>query len=544
MEKQRQHFDKWTFLLYFIIGVIVYYASVNGDAVFDDKSFLFDSLRFTEAPSFFSFWDSHSKYYRSWPLSFSLLWLVFKSVGTNLVVYKVINIFLHIINSFLVYKFFKNYVTRYAVWVGLIFLVHPMQVESVSWIFQFKTLLSLTFFLCGTLLFKRYISRDHWHYIIGAFILFALSLLSKITAIFFPMILMAICLLNLEKVNKNKVKISIFLGASLLLCFNRGQDTLHGVNIEYSEVVERENLNETSGVDLILWDDGTDDGLLSAEDRSLSFKNITSNISFYIGHFIWQNYNSLVYPKWIHHSLTSVITKLSAIIFIMLLMLTSLYKKESRKIIFISGCMFACLILPVSGIEYVPYMKFSPVADHWAYGGIIGLAGLLISLVEFHPNTRFIIAPILLIFTVKTFLYNKTFNNQEENIENALRYNPKEGSLLLALMESYREKGKVEKVMDVFSRLKAIDYTYQDSSIYDYLRKYYMQKNDSESQMRIIRSSFHKAYGSTDLNGMKKSIKQMNENNSSDRLNRFYENIYRVESDLGPITNFELFVYR
>lgn len=74
---------------------------------------------------------------------------------------------------------------------ALLFLLHPVQVESVAWISQRKNLLAMLFFLSSLLAYRshrekgRHWSRDYW----TSLFLFLLSLLSKSVTVILPVIL-------------------------------------------------------------------------------------------------------------------------------------------------------------------------------------------------------------------------------------------------------------------------------------------------------------------------------------------------------------------
>jgi hypothetical protein len=75
---------------------------------------------------------------------------------------------------------------------ALFFAIHPMHVESVAWISERKDLLYSFFFISGLSTYYEYIhataNRNKWY--IYTILLFLCSLLSKSTAIIFPLMLL------------------------------------------------------------------------------------------------------------------------------------------------------------------------------------------------------------------------------------------------------------------------------------------------------------------------------------------------------------------
>lgn len=105
------------------------------------------------------------------------------------------NILLHLMNTFLVFAFIMQ-VTRGKLWVAgvtaALFGLHPMHVESVTWIAERKDVLYTFFFLSGLMAFVRYIRTGKGVFYAAALALFVFSCLSKPAAVVFPMVLLAL----------------------------------------------------------------------------------------------------------------------------------------------------------------------------------------------------------------------------------------------------------------------------------------------------------------------------------------------------------------
>lgn len=105
------------------------------------------------------------------------------------------NMLLHAANGLLFFMLLSGLTTsRAAAWAGaLVFVLHPVQVESVAWISQRKNLLAMFFFLSALLCYHRYrnsydASRRRFHYT-ASLVLFGCALLSKSVAVVFPAVL-------------------------------------------------------------------------------------------------------------------------------------------------------------------------------------------------------------------------------------------------------------------------------------------------------------------------------------------------------------------
>lgn len=114
--------------------------------------------------------------------------------GMNPVGYVSANIVLHAMNGLLFYwlvvKLTQN--NRLAFFSSLIFLLHPIQVESVAWISQRKNLLAMFFFLISLLSYIYYRvneARNGYIYYLVAILTFICALLTKSVTVVLPLVL-------------------------------------------------------------------------------------------------------------------------------------------------------------------------------------------------------------------------------------------------------------------------------------------------------------------------------------------------------------------
>lgn len=109
--------------------------------------------------------------------------------------YLLTNLVLHLVNSLLLYRLFFQLVgRRFAAWAGaMVFLLHPVQVETVVWISQRKNLLAMFFFLISWELYRAY--RDNQSerrrrlFYTASLITVLLALLAKSIAVIFPVVI-------------------------------------------------------------------------------------------------------------------------------------------------------------------------------------------------------------------------------------------------------------------------------------------------------------------------------------------------------------------
>jgi len=104
------------------------------------------------------------------------------------------NLFLHLLNTFLVFVFIyllSGKKALVAALTALWFGIHPMHVESVAWISERKDLLYTLFYLFSLICYWQYVKKDlALKFYFLAFTLFAFSVLSKAMAVSLPIVLL------------------------------------------------------------------------------------------------------------------------------------------------------------------------------------------------------------------------------------------------------------------------------------------------------------------------------------------------------------------
>lgn len=194
------------FLCLFLVSLVIYSKSLNGDFLFDDKSLIVGNedithlnnipLLFTSNTFKFSFPDFESRYNYYRPISSLFYAIVYRVSGLNPAGYHLTNIIVHSLNAllvfYLIYKLFANY--GLALLTSLLFCVHPLHTESVSYISGLAELLVSLFVLLAAVYYINYTeSRKAVKYFVSLFC-FVLALLSREAGflIFIPFFILVI----------------------------------------------------------------------------------------------------------------------------------------------------------------------------------------------------------------------------------------------------------------------------------------------------------------------------------------------------------------
>jgi tetratricopeptide (TPR) repeat protein len=114
-----------------------------------------------------------------YPVVHSAFWLFHHLWGGATLGYHVVNVTLHAISAVLLVRLVRRFHAPGAVLAGVIFLIHPVEVESVAWITELKNTLSTPLYLAAALAYLRFDDGRSRRAYAAALTLFACAVLSK-----------------------------------------------------------------------------------------------------------------------------------------------------------------------------------------------------------------------------------------------------------------------------------------------------------------------------------------------------------------------------
>jgi cytochrome c-type biogenesis protein CcmH/NrfG len=176
-----------------VVTLVAYCGSFDGDFVSDDivavrDNRLLTSLSPANVRAIFGRFDGPNYV----PMKVLSLAVDRRVWGTGPTGYHVTNLILHLLCALLVYAILSRLglAPPAACIAGMLWAVHPLQVESVAWISERKNVLSGAFFFAAFWLYLSFSERPHVASYVGFLALFVLALLSKMNT----MVLPAVCL--------------------------------------------------------------------------------------------------------------------------------------------------------------------------------------------------------------------------------------------------------------------------------------------------------------------------------------------------------------
>lgn len=185
-------FELWPYILVTVLVTLVYLPTFSGEFILDDRPFIENNpyIKTLHSPisylvqedgitDEFNTGDYHTGYYR--PLLNLTYSLDYKLWGLSAPGFRATNLFLHIICCFVLFHSLQFLVNdRYAaLWATLIFAIHPVNTEAVSWIASRNNIL-VTMFSISSLFFymKGWEEGGRLSWMASA-LTFALAILSK-----------------------------------------------------------------------------------------------------------------------------------------------------------------------------------------------------------------------------------------------------------------------------------------------------------------------------------------------------------------------------
>ena len=179
--------------LILLATAIAYWPVRHAGFIIDDDVLLTSSPLIKAPDGLYRFWFT-AEPIDYWPLSNSSLWFEWRLWGMQPTGYHVTNVALHLASAFLLWAVLRQLSIPGAFLAAMLFAVHPMNVESVAWIAQRKSLLAMLFALsavaCYLRIERRSASRGStaaWYAV--SLLAFVLAALSKISVAVLPLLL-------------------------------------------------------------------------------------------------------------------------------------------------------------------------------------------------------------------------------------------------------------------------------------------------------------------------------------------------------------------
>tara|TARA_B100000315_G_scaffold231761_1_gene243354 strand:+ start:9264 stop:11063 length:1800 start_codon:yes stop_codon:yes gene_type:complete len=333
-----------------ILVFISYFPAITGGFIWDDDFYVSNNPLLQSIDGLWLIWTtSESPQY--YPLVFTSFWIEYHLWGLNPVGYHIVNIFLHAINSVMVWLLLQQLGVRSAWLIGAIFALHPVHVESVAWITERKNVLSGLFYLLAAHSYIRFDENEKRHCYFAAIAFFLMALLSKTVTSSLP-----VCLLIIRWFRGFSIRLrDIYrLVPFILLGLGMGMLTI------WYEV-------RHVGAEGAEWH-------LSILQRFLLAGNA---VWFYAFKLIWPMNLTFIYPRWkmdvfdLFQWIRFLGVSAAGFVF-------WYFQKQLGRGPVVGLTFFVITLFPALGFINVYPMRYSFVADHFQYLASIGIIAICV----------------------------------------------------------------------------------------------------------------------------------------------------------------------
>lgn len=417
---------------FFLVTFAVYGLSLGNHFVAWDDNYLIVSNPIIKGFS----WENTKNAFTSFdpelydPLIFLVYQFNYMIGGIDPFMFHFTNLLLHTLNAMGVCLLLTLLTKRGWIGVvgGLMFAVHPLNTEAVSWASALKDVLSTFFFLLSILAYIQYRKNDNrrWFFYGACIALFLLGLLSKVMILTLPIVL-----LLLDSLESRRWNLRMFLEKAPLFA-----------------------LSTVFGIVALFGKSGTVTQSTFMEKTLMAAKSTI----FYVWSYIWPVHLSVLYPY------TKPITITSPDFFIPLILVIAMIATmilTFRKMRFVSiGIAFYLLTLIPTFFNFAKGGYFYVASDRYAYIPQIGLLLILLVLVDKYVlrstirySREYVFAGSTLVILVFSFLAMKqslTWKNTETLFLQTLTHYPDAHAARLNLGYVYRESEMYDKALEQF----------------------------------------------------------------------------------------------
>ncbi|MDP3987894.1 MAG: tetratricopeptide repeat protein [Candidatus Levybacteria bacterium] len=437
--------NKVSFLVLAGLVFLSYANSLNNSFVSDDRGIIINADR----------WDLNFIF--SQPFSALRLFLYLTALkigGLNPLFFRLINVFLHLGTVWLVYVIVSLLAKqRVGLFAASLFAVHPVLIESVTWI-SGGVYAQYSFFLL--LSFLSYIlSLENKKFYTASLIFFGFSLMSSEKAVVLPLILV-IYELSFGNIKKNWKRLILFFSADLIF----GLFFLGKIGQRISSL-ETDSNQQVQGYS--------------------PFLQIPVAISSYFELIFWPKVLTLYHSEMIFSQLNYVIRVITSLLFFG----SIIYFFKRNKQIFFWFLFFIITLLPTLtpfGISWV-------VAERYVYLGSLGIFVIVsmglerltkIKKFKMHVFSFFII--VILALSTRTIIRNIDWENEDNLWVATGKTSPSSPNTHNNLGDVYGRHGDLNAAASEFQRAIKINPSYADA--YHNLANTYNDMGKSELALK------------------------------------------------------------
>ena len=459
----------------------------NGFVSYDDDTYIMKTPTVTGGIT----WQSVSQAFTQphvfmWhPLTTLSYMLDYQLFGLNPLGYHCVNVLIHIVNALLLFLILTNVTgtTWASAFVAAVFALHPLQVESVAWAAERKTVLSGLFWLLTMAAYIGYARKPGFGRYMLLLFVFGLCIMTKPTVVTLPFVLLLLDYWPLERIGRRRTEDRR----------RKAEEERQKVSLKWL-IIEKIPLLAMSAalsvITIIAQKGGRVIATLDKIPLDHRIANAFASYIKYIGKLVWPSGLAVFYPP-SYSNLLNTTTMIYAFLFI-LISAISIYAGRRRKYMAVGWLWFVGTLVPMIGLVQ---SGFQAMANRYMYISMVGLLIIIAlagkELIAKHPRLKTIAAIMgvislscLLVLTrmqvrhwqnsITLFEYALSvtednaitensygcalFNDDrlseaEQHFGNALRINPAFDTALIHLARIYLKEGRYNEAISTYEEL-------------------------------------------------------------------------------------------
>ena len=465
-----------------VITTLIAYEPIrhNGFVNYDDSGYITENPNvrggITRTSIVWAFTKPHSFMWH--PLTTLSHMLDCQLFGLNPLGHHSVSVLIHIANALLLFLILTNVTgtTWASAFVAAVFALHPLQVESVAWAAERKTVLSGLFWLLTMAAYIGYARKPGFGRYMLLLFVFGLCIMTKPTVVTLPFVLLLLDYWPLERIRRGQSVAATSKSAIWLI----------------AEKVPLLAMSATLSVITIIAQKGGE-AVISLDTIPLDTRiaNMFSSYIKYIGKLVWPSDLAVFYP-----SSYPAIPKTTTAVYILLFILISaisIYAGRRRKYMAVGWLWFAGTLVPMIGLVQAGVQA---MANRYMYISMLGLLIIIAlagkELIAKHPRLKTIAAIMGVIslscllvltrmqvrhwqnsLTLFEYALKTTKNNPvietyygcalfyeagrldeaEKHLSNAVRLSPTYAKALSNLGRVYIMQGKTDEAISCFTNL-------------------------------------------------------------------------------------------
>jgi len=349
---------------FLVLAFLAYEPAWHAGFIWDDDDHVTANPAMTASHGLRMIWSSIpvSRYY---PLTLTSFWVQRRLWGLDPMPYHLVNIALHAANAVLVFYILRRLRVPGALLAALVWLLHPVNVESVAWITELKNTQSGLFFFLAVLCYLRFDvaerrpsgrSWEGWYAL--ALLCGAAAMLSKPSTVVLPLALL-LCVWW-ERGQRGRWRWADLARTAPFFMLALGTSLLAVVEQRWQILRMGPTTARPGG----------------AQRLVIAGKAVW----FYAAKLVWPASLAFVYPRWNPEATFPVgWTPLIGLIVVGIVLARFARRQTACRAAAYGLGFFVAALLPVLGFFDIFYFRYSFVADHFQYLASVGVIALAAS---------------------------------------------------------------------------------------------------------------------------------------------------------------------